>query len=65
MLRRPRASRRGQDRRHHDDHHGLAYQAPVEFERSFAWAAERGRQAVELAERHGRTDEPAAAMRAF
>jgi LuxR family maltose regulon positive regulatory protein len=39
---------------------GLAYQAPVEFEQSFARAAERGRQAVELAERHGWTDEPAA-----
>jgi LuxR family transcriptional regulator, maltose regulon positive regulatory protein len=39
---------------------GLAYLAPVEFERSFAQAAERGRQAVELAERHGWTDEPAA-----
>ena len=39
---------------------GLAYQAPVELERSFSRAAERGRQAVELAERHGWTDEPAA-----
>jgi LuxR family maltose regulon positive regulatory protein len=39
---------------------GLAYQAPVELERSFARAAERGRQAVELAERHGWTEEPAA-----
>ena len=39
---------------------GLAYQAPVELERSFARAAECGRQAVELAERHGWTDEPAA-----
>ena len=39
---------------------GLAYQAPVELERSFARAAERGSQAVELAERHGWTDEPAA-----
>ena len=39
---------------------GLAYQAQVELERSFARAAERGRQAVELAERHGWTDEPAA-----
>jgi len=39
---------------------GLAYQAPVEFERSFARAAQCGRQAVELAERHGWTDEPAA-----
>ena len=39
---------------------GLAYQAPVELERSFSRAAECGRQAVELAERHGWTDEPAA-----
>jgi LuxR family transcriptional regulator, maltose regulon positive regulatory protein len=39
---------------------GLAYQAQVELERSFTRAAERGRQAVELAERHGWTDEPAA-----
>ena len=39
---------------------GLAYQAAVEIYRSFARAAERGRQAVELAERHGWTDEPAA-----
>ncbi len=39
---------------------GLAYQAQVELEQSFARAAERGRQAVELAERHGWTDEPAA-----
>jgi LuxR family maltose regulon positive regulatory protein len=38
----------------------LAYQAPVELERSFSRAAELGRQAVELAERHGWTDEPAA-----
>jgi LuxR family transcriptional regulator, maltose regulon positive regulatory protein len=39
---------------------GLAYQAPTEFGRSFAQVAERARQAVELAERHGWTDEPAA-----
>ena len=38
---------------------GLAYQAPHEFYHSFARAAERGRQAVELAERHGWTDDPA------
>jgi LuxR family transcriptional regulator, maltose regulon positive regulatory protein len=38
---------------------GLAYQAPHEFYRSFARGAERGRQAVELAERHGWTDDPA------
>ncbi len=41
---------------------GLAYQAVVEFERSFARAAERSRQAIELAERHGWTDEPAAGI---
>ena len=38
---------------------GLAYQAPHEFHHSFARAAERGRQAVELAERHGWTGDPA------
>jgi LuxR family transcriptional regulator, maltose regulon positive regulatory protein len=38
---------------------GLAYQAMHEFYRSFARAVERGRQAVELAERHGWTDDPA------
>jgi len=38
---------------------GLAHQAPHEFYRSFARAAERGRQAVELAERHGWTGDPA------
>jgi LuxR family transcriptional regulator, maltose regulon positive regulatory protein len=38
---------------------GLAYQAPHEFYRSWARGAERGRQAVELAERHGWTDDPA------
>jgi LuxR family transcriptional regulator, maltose regulon positive regulatory protein len=38
---------------------GLAYQAPHEFYHSFARAAERGRQAVELAERHGWTKDPA------
>ena len=38
---------------------GLAYQATHEFYRSFARAAERGRQAVEVAERHGWTDDPA------
>jgi len=41
---------------------GLAYQAPHEFYHSFARAAERGRQAVELAERHGWTGDPAAGM---
>ena len=41
---------------------GLAYQAILEMTRSFAAAAERGRQAVELARRHGWTDEPAAGI---
>ena len=41
---------------------GLAHQAAIEVLRSFARAAERGRQAVELAERHGWTDEPAAGI---
>src|SRR5262249_33575264 len=39
---------------------GLAYQAAIEFFRSFALAAEQGMHAVELAERHGWTDDPAA-----
>src|SRR5215469_5287191 len=39
---------------------GLAYQAEIEFLRSFALAVDRGRRAVELAERHGWGDEPAA-----
>jgi LuxR family transcriptional regulator, maltose regulon positive regulatory protein len=38
---------------------GLAYLALFEFERSFARAAERSRQAIDLARRHGWTDEPA------
>jgi LuxR family maltose regulon positive regulatory protein len=38
---------------------GLAYQAGVGEFRSFASAVERGMQAVELAQRHGWTDEPA------
>ena len=41
---------------------GLAYQASHEFYHSFARAAERGRQAVELAERHGWAGDPAAGM---
>src|SRR5207302_909193 len=41
---------------------GLAYQAAIEVSRSFTRGAERGRQAVELAERHGWTDEPAASI---
>jgi len=39
---------------------GLAYQAPVEFYRSFRRAAERSRQAIDLAERRGWTDDPPA-----
>ena len=39
---------------------GLAYQASVELFRSFARAEERSRQAIELAGRHGWTDDPAA-----
>jgi LuxR family transcriptional regulator, maltose regulon positive regulatory protein len=38
---------------------GLAWQAGHEFVRSFARTLEKGRQAVELALRHGWTDEPA------
>jgi LuxR family maltose regulon positive regulatory protein len=41
---------------------GLAYQAAVDIVRSAAQAAERCRQAVELAERHGWTDDPAAVI---
>ena len=41
---------------------GLAYQAAIEFFGSFARAAERGTQAIELAERHGWTDDPAAGV---
>jgi LuxR family transcriptional regulator, maltose regulon positive regulatory protein len=39
---------------------GLGYQAATEFNRSLTRSAERSRQAVELAERHGWADEPAA-----
>jgi LuxR family transcriptional regulator, maltose regulon positive regulatory protein len=39
---------------------GLVYQAGVELFRSFSRAAERALQAVELARRHGWTDDPAA-----
>jgi LuxR family maltose regulon positive regulatory protein len=39
---------------------GLAYLAALELSWSFARAAEHGRQAIELARRHGWTDEPAA-----
>jgi LuxR family maltose regulon positive regulatory protein len=38
---------------------GLAYQASIELFRSVAGAVEKGRQAVELAQRHGWTDDPA------
>jgi LuxR family transcriptional regulator, maltose regulon positive regulatory protein len=38
---------------------GLAYLAAIERWRSFARVAERGRQVIELAERHGWADEPA------
>jgi LuxR family transcriptional regulator, maltose regulon positive regulatory protein len=42
---------------------GLANQAVTgQFQRSLPYAAERGRQAVDLAERHGWADEPAAAI---
>jgi LuxR family maltose regulon positive regulatory protein len=41
---------------------GLAHQAAIEMFRSFTRAAERSRQAVELAERHGWTDDPAAGL---
>ena len=41
---------------------GLAHQAALHVGWSFARAAEDSRQAVELAERHGWTDEPAAGM---
>jgi LuxR family transcriptional regulator, maltose regulon positive regulatory protein len=39
---------------------GLAYQAVSEIPRSLVRVAERSRQAIELAERHGWTDEPTA-----
>jgi len=41
---------------------GLAYQAAIGIFRSASRAAKRGRQAAELAERHGWTDEPAAGV---
>jgi LuxR family transcriptional regulator, maltose regulon positive regulatory protein len=41
---------------------GLAYQTAAGIYQSFTRAAERGRQAVELAERHGWADEPAAGL---
>jgi LuxR family transcriptional regulator, maltose regulon positive regulatory protein len=48
-----------QGRRPYLEFTGLAYQAPHEFYHSFARAADRGRQAVELAEQHGWTGDPA------
>jgi len=39
---------------------GLAHQAVIETYRSFAQAAERSRQAIDLARRHGWADEPTA-----
>jgi LuxR family maltose regulon positive regulatory protein len=41
---------------------GLAYQTATGLYQSFRRAAERGRQAIELAERHGWADEPAAGL---
>jgi len=41
---------------------GLAYQAAAGMYQSFTQAAERGRRAIELAERNGWTDEPAAGL---
>ena len=41
---------------------GLSYQAGVEVFHSFTVAAERSSQAIELAERHGWADEPAAGV---
>ncbi|MBO0815557.1 MAG: LuxR family transcriptional regulator, partial [Actinobacteria bacterium] len=41
---------------------GLAHQATIEIYRSFTRTAERTRQAIGLAERHGWTDEPAAGI---
>ena len=41
---------------------GLAYQTATGLYQSFRRAAERGRQTIELAERHGWADEPAAGL---
>jgi LuxR family maltose regulon positive regulatory protein len=41
---------------------GLAYQTAAGIYQSFTRAAERGRQAIELARRHGWADEPAAGL---
>jgi LuxR family transcriptional regulator, maltose regulon positive regulatory protein len=40
---------------------GLAYQVGIQIYQSFAGAVERSRQVIELARRHGWTDDPAAA----
>jgi LuxR family maltose regulon positive regulatory protein len=48
-----------QGRRPYLEFTGLANQAPHEFYHSFARGAERGQQAVELAEQHGWTGDPA------
>ena len=47
-----------QVRRPYLEFSGLAYLAAAETGRSFARAAERSRRAIELAGRHGWTDEP-------
>src|SRR5215470_12426967 len=41
---------------------GLAYQTAAGIYQSFTRAGERGRQAIDLAERHGWTDEPVAGL---
>jgi LuxR family maltose regulon positive regulatory protein len=41
---------------------GLAYQTAAGLYQSFSRAAERGRQAIELAQRHGWADEPVAGL---
>jgi LuxR family transcriptional regulator, maltose regulon positive regulatory protein len=51
-----------QGRRPYLEFTGLAHQALHEAYHSFARAAERGRQAAELAERHGWTGDPAAGV---
>ena len=51
-----------QGRRPYLEFTGLANQAPHEFYHSFARGAERGQQAVELAEQHGWTGDPAAGI---
>jgi LuxR family transcriptional regulator, maltose regulon positive regulatory protein len=61
-----RASRLArQVRRPYLEFSGLAYLAAAQTGRSFARAAERSRQAIELAGRHGWTDEPALGIACF